>query len=190
MWWSTLNKQGDRKRSIVNNCHDLGALTTLGFTNFSTPFFASTNEASIKVSVRSIFPRFLRSSTRVRIILSKIPSSTHLRKCLYQVEPDGYPLGVGRSPHLAPTLITHKTPCNISLVEWGGLPPLSDFCCAGKSGSSTFHCSLVSFIPVTMPQWGKYWNLLRVHAGFEMGSSPNLIQQLKKNHSCTTCSIF
>jgi hypothetical protein len=58
---STFHVSGDRKTRSVCNCHDLGTLATFRFANSKTPFFAGTNDPSIKASWISIPPLSYRS---------------------------------------------------------------------------------------------------------------------------------
>jgi hypothetical protein len=72
---SACNPDGDRKTSAVCNGHDLGPLAALGFSDAAPPFLAPAKEPSMKLSLRSIFPRARRS----RASASRIRLNTPLR---------------------------------------------------------------------------------------------------------------
>src|SRR5512145_1275042 len=52
---STRNPTGDRKTSAVCNCHDLGPLPALGFSDGRAPFLAPAKVPSMNASLMSIF---------------------------------------------------------------------------------------------------------------------------------------
>lgn len=58
---STLCVYGERKTSAVCHCHDLRAFAPLGCSNVKPAFFATTQVASMKHSLRSMPPLSLRS---------------------------------------------------------------------------------------------------------------------------------
>ena len=139
---STRYVNGDRK---ARNCHDLAPFTPLGLTDGSAPFLAGTNVPSMKHSARSIWPRAYRSSASVFRILTNTPAFTRAWKYRWQVDLDGYRLGM--SAQAAPVRMTHKMP----FITWRGLQrgrPLPSARCGGvgMSGSIRRHCSSVRSI--------------------------------------------
>ena len=61
---STRNPCGDRKTMAVCDCHDLGPLSALRLPDGEAPFLAPAKVPSMKASLRSIPPRWWRSSAR------------------------------------------------------------------------------------------------------------------------------
>ena len=138
---------GERKTSSVCNCHDLGALAALCFTNGTTPFFAGANVPSIKASRKSSPPRSFRSSANTISTASKAPSFRHRWNHLWQVWYGGYLSG--KSFQGAPVLRIQNMPFKTirrslltglprSRGSWGALH---------SKGAMRSHCSLVMSIP-------------------------------------------
>ena len=71
---SAFNPKGERKASAVCDCHDLGPLAFLGFSDAGPPFLAPEKEPSINASVRSRPPRSRRSFAIALSNLSRVPS--------------------------------------------------------------------------------------------------------------------
>lgn len=74
---SAFNPKGERKTSAVCDCHDLGPLAFLGFSDAGPPFLAPEKEPSMNDSVRSRPPRSRRSCAIALNNLSMVPSWTH-----------------------------------------------------------------------------------------------------------------
>jgi hypothetical protein len=142
---STRYVNGDRKASAVCNCHDLAPFTPLGLTDGSAPFLAGTNVPSIKHSDRSIWPRAYKSSAKVFRIWTNTPAFIQAWKYRWQVELDGYRLGM--SAQAAPVRITHKMPFITSRGLQRGRPlPSARRGGTGMSGSIRRHCASVKSI--------------------------------------------
>jgi len=140
---STRNAYGERKTITVCHCHDLRTLAPLGFPNTWAPFFAGAKVPSMKHSVRSSFPRSLRSVASASRIRSITPASFHSWKRRWQVWYGGYRSGI--SFHGAPVRRTQRIPSIISREDRRGRPRLSSRSgTTGISGSMTAHCSSLS----------------------------------------------
>jgi hypothetical protein len=74
---SAFNPKGERKASAVCDCHDLGPLAFLGFSDAGPPFLAPEKEPSMNDSLRSRPPRSRRSRAIALNNLSMVPSWTH-----------------------------------------------------------------------------------------------------------------
>lgn len=88
---SAFHVSGDRKTRSVCNCHDLGPLATFCFANCKTPFFAGTNDPSIKASRISIPPRSYRSCASSWAMSRNTPCLTHCWNRLWHVWVWGIP---------------------------------------------------------------------------------------------------
>lgn len=134
--------KGQRNAVTVDNCHDLGALSTLCRTDSSAPFFAGTKVPSMKPSSSLSLPRRLRSVSSVRLIWFSVPSRVHCWNRRWHVAGEGYRFG--KSCQGAPVRITHKMPLSTSRGSRHGRPrPSSRTTGLPSSGSSTSHCASV-----------------------------------------------
>jgi hypothetical protein len=139
---SIFDTYGDRKTIAVCDCHDLGPLALLGFSDTEPPFLAGANVPSIKASDRSMSPRASKSSAKARRIFSTVPSFTHCWKLRWQVWYDGYLSG--RSFQGAPVRNTQRIPLRTSRVLRHGRPrPSLRRGGWGISGYNNCHCSSV-----------------------------------------------
>src|SRR5690606_15940752 len=82
-----------RSTMAVRDCHDLCALSTLGFADLVAPFFAGTKLPSMKASDTSMEPRSARSSASLRMIFSMVPARVHCWNHRCNVWTGGYWLG-------------------------------------------------------------------------------------------------
>jgi hypothetical protein len=142
---STFQVNGDRKTRTVCHCHDLCTFAPLGLSDFPSPFLADTNVPSIKHSLKSNFPRSLKSSASAVRIFSSTPSLCHSWKRRWQVAGEGN--RSGKSCQAAPVRSTQRMPFKTSRFSFRGRPlPSSRGSLTGISGSRTSHCSSVSCI--------------------------------------------
>ena len=142
MWASAACVHGERNTLSVDNAHDFGAFAAFGLADPEAPFFADTNVASTKPSLRSMPPRSRRSWARaVRTILNT-PFLDHCWNRLWHVLFGGYLSG--KSFQGAPVLRIHKMPSSTCLCSTQGRPcspgPLRD---GGRYLEIRFHCSSV-----------------------------------------------
>ena len=68
---------GERKTSSVCQHHELRAFAPLGGTHGCPPFFATMNVPSMKHSLRSIWPRWRKSSAKTSRMSRNAPERTH-----------------------------------------------------------------------------------------------------------------
>jgi hypothetical protein len=147
---STCCVDGDRNTMAVCDCHDLGALATLGLPDTSAPFLAEANVPSMKHSLKSSLPRLRKSSAKVSSSCRNTPELTHAWNRRWQVWYGGNRSGM--SCQRAPVRNIHSTPSNTARVSAGGLPrPSSLGLSSGNSGASTAHCSSVTWSRLLMP---------------------------------------
>lgn len=148
---STLNVDGEWKRSAVCNDHDLRTFAPLGLSNTAPPFFATTKVPSMKHSDRSMSPRSCRSWANACNTRSSTLVSTHRWKRRWQVWYGGY--RSGKSFQGAPVRRIHKMPLSTSRVSRQGRPlPSARRGGCGISGSKTAHCSSVKSNFVSTPE--------------------------------------
>src|SRR5688572_3781569 len=110
-WASTLCAYGDRKTIAVCNCHDLGALAAFSLSHTEPPFLAGAKLPSIKVSLRSIPPRSLRSCATASSTCSRTFERTQFwkRRCTVWKAP----YRRGKSFHGAPVRSIHRIPFSV-----------------------------------------------------------------------------
>lgn len=131
--------RGERNTSAVCHCHELRTLAPLGFAHCSAPFFATTNVASIKHSLKSSLPRLRKSSASASSTPRSTPDRTHCWRRRWQVWYGGK--RSGKSCHRAPDRKIHKMPFNTSRSSRLGLPLPSDrLGGSGMSRSMIAHC--------------------------------------------------
>ncbi len=152
-WRSSFCVQGDRKTICVCNCHDLGALATLGLANPGAPFLGAEKLQSKNVSSRSSLPRFRKSSAKPVRILLITPNLTHRwkRRCTVA----GAPYRRGRSFQGAPVRKIHNIPLRTGRCSFHGRPrPSGRLGSAGMNSLTMFHCSSVKSIRVYLDTSG------------------------------------
>ena len=157
--------QGERKTIAVCNCHNLGPLATLGFSNPRAPFLAAEMLLSIMPSVKSSLPRLCRSSAKPFRIALITPSLTQRwkRRCTVACAP----YRVGRSCQGAAVRRIQRMPSRIERESFDGLPrPSLRLGLAGMYSLSMFRCSSVRSIRVSL-----YTSDSCTRSIYEMGSS-------------------
>ena len=81
----TVDGNSKRKAITVDHCHPLRTFSAFSFTNSGPPFLAEAKLPSIKDSLKSIFPRFSRSSNKAVLMLLIVPSWHHFWNRRWQV---------------------------------------------------------------------------------------------------------
>lgn len=170
---SAVDGSGQRNAVSVDNCHDLGAFSTLRRTDSIAPFFAGTKVPSMKPSSSWSLPRRFKSVSSARLTFSRVPSLVHCWKRRWQVAEDGY--RAGKSCHGAPVRITHRIPFSTSRGSRHGLPrPSSRTTGLPSSGSNTFHCaSLRSAIATFTNTPDPRWKASPIHGAISIGYAIN-----------------
>lgn len=105
---STFHMSGDRKTSIVRDCLDFDAVTTLYLADIKTPFFAGARLPSTSASHMSIFQRSCRSWANSCSILRNTPCWARCWNPLWHVWYGGYRRGI--SFHMTPVRKVHNIP--------------------------------------------------------------------------------
>lgn len=142
---SAINPGCERKTMAVCNCHDLGPLSALRFSNCGPPFLAPVKVPSMNASLGSNPPRSCRSFASARRRLSKLPSRTQRWNRRWQVWYDGY--RSGRSFHGAPVRRIQRMPFSTSRGSRHGRPRRSfRTFSGGRSGAITSHWASVRSI--------------------------------------------
>jgi len=145
MWAGTARVYGERKTFSVAKAHDFGAFAAFGLAHAVAPFFAGANVPSMNPSLRSMPPRWRRSSANAVRIVSKTPWRVHCWNRRWHVLRGGY--RSGKSFQGAPVRRIHKMPLRIARASWGGRPerpgPAFE---AGTSSAIRCHCSFVRSI--------------------------------------------
>ncbi len=139
---SRLCVDGERKTSAVCHCHEFRAFAPLGLSHFAAPFLAETKVPSIKVSDKSSFPRFSKSSAKVSNTRLSLPSLTHCWKRRWQVWYGGN--RSGKSAQRAPERSIQSTPFITSRSLRRGLPRVATTGGLSNNGSIKAHCSSVN----------------------------------------------
>ena len=141
MWAGRGNGHSQRNTSAIRHHHELGALSSLRFSDFWAPFFAETKVPSMKTSAQSIWPFLSSLRMKIRQIFSQTPCSSHSFNRLQQVLGLGY--RSGKSFHLAPVRRIQRMPSNTNRLFCQGLPLLFNF---GSNGPISFHCFSATYI--------------------------------------------
>ena len=137
---------GDRKTFSVRKAHNFGTFTAFGLAHTKAPFFAGLKVPSINPSLRSMPPRWQRSSAKAERIFSNIPERVHCWKRRWQVWYGGYRLG--RSAHGAPVRSTQRMASSTSRGLRGGRPGFPGPALGlGMKSTIRCHCSFVSSMP-------------------------------------------
>ena len=136
-----------RNSRAISHHHPLCTLSTFGFSDLGTPFFAGAKLPSTNTSCQSKWPRSSSSSINACHISTKTPASSHSCNRRQHVLADGYLSG--RSLQRAPLLHTHSMPSKHSRSFAGGRPPRGDRTRSGMNFLTRSHCSSVSKRPFT-----------------------------------------
>ncbi len=136
-----------RNSRAISHHHPLCTLSTFGFSDLGTPFFAGAKLPSTNTSCQSKWPRSSSSSMNACHISMKTPASSHSCNRRQQVLAEGYLSG--RSLQRAPLLQTHRMPSKQSRSSAGGRSPRGDRTRSGMNFLIRSHCSSVSKRPFT-----------------------------------------
>ena len=130
-----------RYSRAISHHHPLCTLSTLGFSDVFTPFFAGAKLPSMKSSSQLIRPCSLSSSINACHISRNTPASSHSTNLLQHVLGEGNLSG--KSFQRAPLLRTHRIPSKQLRSSALGRPPLG--CSTFGIKRLTFsHCASVS----------------------------------------------